>query len=83
MASLDGQSPAKTPRLVTRSLHQVRMGSHFDSKPILDNQHVTTIRPSESGLVGKSVGKLPPKFTGFPRCFRCLALAAKTQHSGS
>ena len=42
----------------SRALHQVRMGSHFDSKPILDNQYVTTIRPPESGLVGKSVGKL-------------------------
>ncbi len=66
-------------RGLSRALHQVRMGGHFDSKPILDNQYVTTIRPPESGLVGKSVGKLPPKFTGFPRCFRCLALAAKTQ----
>ena len=33
--------------------------------------------------VGKSVGKLPPKFTSFRRCFRCLGLAAKAQHSGS
>ena len=27
--------------------------------------------------MGESVGKFPPKFTSFRRCFRCLGLAAK------
>ena len=56
--------------------------------PLVYNQRVAIITQSVERGVGKSVGKLLPRFTSFRRCFRCLALVAKrlsiaSENSGS
>jgi hypothetical protein len=51
--------------------------------PLVYNQLLALSTTCQDSEVGKSVGKFPPKFTSFRRCFRCLGLATKAQHSGS
>ena len=60
--------------MVERQLPKLDTRVRFPSPaPSVYNQLLTLCTTCQDSEVGKSVGKLPPKFTSFLRCFRCLS----------